>query len=117
MLEQKKPPTVQALLALLDATPVKVVHRLVRDGKELRGYWDDGTIYVGISRHRSGKFEEMVLTGLHELCHAYYENCGDGRTHHDKIYRWEFRLFASKALWKAMAVRLANAAVFRVVDP
>ena len=115
-----KPPTIQALLHLLDEVSVRIVSRarLQVDGGELqdfKGYydWQNKTIVIGKARHR-GQFEDMVATGIHELLHAFFDvRLEDERHHEDDVGRWEMRYFRSRALREAMGIRVANAAIFK----
>ena len=112
----RRPPTVKELLAVLDKSTIRVVARARVNGRPVRGYCDDTHITIGKALH-PGKFDEMVLTTIHELCHVRDELKEDHRFHHDKIPRWEVRLGKSHALCGAVAVRLGNAVLFGDGDP
>ena len=68
-------------------------------------------IVVGRALH-TGHFDELIATVIHELCHVLDNEKCDQRDNHDQIFRWEFRLYRSRALREAIAIRLGNAILF-----
>ncbi len=78
----------------------------------------DGTIVLAVRVDAKRGIDSLILAGLHELTHGYFQvNCRDDRIHHDKVYRWELTLFRSRALREAMSVRIGNSYIYGVEDP
>lgn len=121
---RKRPPTVSQLLRLLNKCRVKCITRF--KVPQQIGEWrpDEGdsevagTIVIATKVDSKRGFDVLILSGLHELAHGFFQvNCNDNRFHHDKIYRWETLLFKSRTLREAMSVRVGNAYVYGVEDP